>query len=79
MLYLENVQIHCNMFDDHLVEIPFEHHKEFLLTRKFCLVLPVTKSLMSEMLKPVILTLKYPNDFTEIWFSNLFPDYLTNH
>jgi len=33
---------------------------------------------MSEMLEPLISILKYPNDFTEVWFSNLFLDYLIN-
>ena len=33
---------------------------------------------MSEMLESFISALKYPNNFTEIWFSNLFPDNLIN-
>ena len=33
---------------------------------------------MSEMLEMLISILKYPNDFTEVWFSNLLLEYLIN-
>jgi hypothetical protein len=41
--------------------------------------MPVTQSLMGKVLEPLVPTLKDPNGFTEIRFSNLLLDYLVNH
>ena len=34
---------------------------------------------MSKMLEPLVLILEYLNNFTEVWFPQLFFDYLVNY
>ena len=47
----------------------------------FCLsfIPPVTELLVTEVLKPIISTLKCPDNVTEVWISYLFLDHLINH